>query len=112
MKLPPKLKECGIFPKFHISWLKPHVPNDDKRFPRRDVQTFYDFGIDPEVEWQVNAVIDHAWERNKLLLHVKWNLGDLTWEALDNCQELATLDDYLVLQGVDDPGCLPKKGRP
>jgi hypothetical protein len=111
LKLPPELAARGIFPKFHISRIKPHVPNDDERFPRREVKTFYDFGEDPEAEWQVDEIIGHKWERNKLLLHVKWNLGDTTWESLDDCQELAALDDYLVLHAVTDPYRLPKQSR-
>src|SRR5258708_16676627 len=29
IKLPPELERWGIFPKFHISWLSPHKPNDE-----------------------------------------------------------------------------------
>ena len=33
IKLPPELERWGIFPKFHISWLSPHEPNDETLFP-------------------------------------------------------------------------------
>src|SRR5258708_21912227 len=33
IKLPPELEKWGIFPKFHISWLTPHKPNDESLFP-------------------------------------------------------------------------------
>jgi hypothetical protein len=29
---------------FHAGLVKPHVPNDDERFPHRDMQRHYDFG--------------------------------------------------------------------
>src|SRR5258708_29481874 len=34
IKLPPELEKRGIFPKFHISQLSPHEPNDSSLFPR------------------------------------------------------------------------------
>src|SRR5260221_3395779 len=33
IKLPPELEKWGIFPKFHISQLSPHEPNDESLFP-------------------------------------------------------------------------------
>jgi len=33
IKLPPELEKQGIFPKFHISQLTPHEPNDESLFP-------------------------------------------------------------------------------
>jgi hypothetical protein len=85
------------------------VPNDDERFPRRDVQTFYDFGLPEEAEWFVDEIIGHRWTRNKLDLQVRWSLGDVTWEPLSTCNELAALDNYLVLHGVDNPKNLHKR---
>jgi hypothetical protein len=89
--------------------LRPHVPNDDGRFPNREVRTFYDFGDDPEAEWFVEEIIGHRWSRNKLQLQVRWSLGDVTWEPLSHCEELAALDQYLALHGVPTPAELPRK---
>jgi hypothetical protein len=109
LELPKELANRRIHPKFHISRLRPHVPNDDERFPRRDVQTFYDFGLPEEAEWFVDEIIGHRWTRNKLDLQVRWSLGDVTWEPLSTCNELAALDNYLVLHGVDNPKNLHKR---
>ena len=106
IKLPQELVNRHIHPVFHVSRLKPHVPNDDEQFPHREVQTFYDFGDDPETEWVVNEIIDHQWRRNQLELRVRWSLGDLTWEPSRNCKQLVALDNYLDLQGSSDPSVM------
>ena len=109
LKLPPELENRRIHPNFHVSKLRPHIPNDDERFPHREVITYYDFGTDPDTEWLVDSIIGHSWTRNKLEFHVKWNLGDTTWEPLANCDNLQALDVYLELQGVKSPLELPRK---
>jgi hypothetical protein len=109
LDLPPELVNRRIHPKFHISRLKAHIPNDDERFPRREVRTIYDFGDDPETEWLVDEIIDHEWRKNSLWFHVKWDQGDSTWEPLENCRELKALDDYLLLTGVKTLQELPKR---
>ena len=108
LKLPQELVNRRIHPVFHVSRLKPHVPNDDDRFPHREVQVYYDFGDDPETEWVVDEIIDHRWRRNQLELRVRWNLGDLTWEPIRSCEQLVALDNYLDLQGSSDPMELPR----
>jgi hypothetical protein len=62
VELPPELNKCGIKNQFHISRLKLHVPNDDEKFPRQEACGFYDFGDDPESEWQVDSIVDHHWK--------------------------------------------------
>ena len=42
--------------------LKPHILNDDEQFPARDVCTYYDFGQDADVEWEVDKIIAHQWD--------------------------------------------------
>src|SRR3984957_10715358 len=109
LTLPPELVKRRIHPRFHISRLRLHGPNDNERFPLREVQTFYDFGDDPEAEWKVSEIVGHRWVCNKLELYVKWSLGDTTWEPVASCNELSALDDYLALRGVESPQDLPKK---
>ncbi len=40
---------------------------------------------------------------------IKWALGNLTWEPSTNADELSTLDNYLMLQGVNNIEELPHK---
>jgi transposase InsO family protein len=46
----------NIYPTFHISVLKLHIPNDDERFPAQDVHVYYDFGQGADVECVRNVV--------------------------------------------------------
>lgn len=110
LELSPELVRRRIHPTFHISRLRIHVPNDDDRFPNREVATYYDFGDDPEVEWSVDEIIGHRWvKKNKLEIQVRWNAGDTTWEPVSEMLELQALDDYLVLRGVTTPEELPRR---
>ena len=111
LTLPPELVNRRIHPKFHVSRLRPHIKNDDARFPNREINTYYDFGGDPNTEWYVDTIIGHQWSKEKLLLHVKWRLGDVTWEPAKTCEKLEALDDYLALHGVKKPAELPRKTK-
>jgi len=74
------------------------MENDDAMFPHRDVSTFYDFGEDPEKEWVVKSIIGHEWLGTKSIrFHVRWELGDTTWESLATCNKLQAMDDYCKL---------------
>jgi hypothetical protein len=108
LDLPEELRTHNIHPTFHISMLKPHIPNDDSRFPARDVKVYYDFGQDANVEWEVDEILAHQWDGRSLRFLVKWNLGDTTWEPLRSCNKLRALDEYLALRGVNTPSKLPK----
>jgi len=44
LELPPELTAWWVHPTFHMSLIRAHVPNDDERFPRHDVKSYYDFG--------------------------------------------------------------------
>ena len=101
LELPEELQARGIFPKFHASLLRPFVPNDEQLFPNRDPKKFYDFGMPDNTEWVVEEIIGHQWFGDSIVFHVKWNLGDTTWEPLDTCDLLAALDRYLELMGAE-----------
>jgi hypothetical protein len=60
LKLPLQLEQHGIHPRFHVSRLAPHKPNDKN--------TFYDFGEDPDHEAQVHEILGHTWVQD-LTLH-------------------------------------------
>jgi hypothetical protein len=74
----------------------------------RSVAEPYDFGEPSTVEWLVDEIVSHHWDGRKLMLQVRWNLGDLTVETYNNCKDLAALDRYLELQGVIDWRKLPR----
>ncbi len=50
LKLPPQLERCGTHPRFHMSRLALHEPNNSMTFPGREVNIFYDFREDPDHE--------------------------------------------------------------
>jgi len=106
LELPLELVKWNIHPTLQL-WL--HIPNDDVRFPKREVRVFYDFGDDPNAEWFIDSIVGHKWSRNRLQLEVRWSLGDVTWEPLSRCNELVALDQYLALHGVTDPEDLPRR---
>jgi len=111
LDLPTELKKRRINPTFHESKLRPYIKNDEKIFPRREAQAFYDFGEDDEQEWLVDEILTHQWNGNKLEFLIRWNLGDTTWEPYAMCKELEALDKYLELQGLreDEWKKLPRK---
>jgi hypothetical protein len=97
LKLPIELEARNIHPTFHVSLLKPHIPNDDDRFPSRDIQIYYDFGYGEEAEQEVDEILAHQWDGRALRLLVKWSSGDSTWEPLKSCDKLHALDEYLSI---------------
>lgn len=113
IKLPPELERRRIHPVYHISKLRPHVSNDDSLFPGREARRFYDFGNDPEDEWTVSEIADHAWatRAKEPTFLIKWEYGDETWQPLKDVKDLTALDNYLELMGVESPEQLPKKTR-
>ena len=70
---------------------------------------YYDFSAPDDQEWLVEEILAHKWDKNNLLFHVRWNMGDTTWEPLQACHELQALDNYLQLIGVNDVSHLPRK---
>src|SRR6266581_4578402 len=84
-------------------------PCTSQTFPPREVNIFYDFGEDPDCEAQVCEILGHAWAQDSIWFKVKWELGDTTWEPLENCNELIHLDEYLMLQNAVDINDLPKR---
>ena len=69
------------------------------------------FTPDADAEWLVDEIIGHRWDGRNLEFHIKWNLGDTTWEPYSECKDLEALDNYLDLLGVKNCKQLPRKTR-
>lgn len=110
IELPTQLRARRLHDRFHRSKLRPYQANDDALFPHRESHASYDFGTPDDQEWLVDEIVAHKWDNKKLSFHVRWNLGDTTWEPHKNCKDLQALDEYLQLMGVENPEKLPHKG--
>ena len=51
LELPPELTKRWVHPRFHVSLLRPHYPNDDALFPNRKRAEPYNFGTPEDAEW-------------------------------------------------------------
>ncbi|OJT01681.1 Transposon Ty3-I Gag-Pol polyprotein [Trametes pubescens] len=109
LDLPPELKDQCIHPHFHVLLLRKHEANDDALFPRREARAFYNFRADDSAEWLVDEIVGHEWAGQKCQFHVRWTLGDHTWEPCEHCKDLAALDEYYCLMGVKSWRSLPCK---
>jgi hypothetical protein len=59
LELPPELAKRQVHPKYHVSLLRPHHPNDDALFPNRRKAEQYNFGAPEDTEWYVDEIIGH-----------------------------------------------------
>ena len=110
LELPDELKQRHIHLTFHTNLIRPHVANDDIRFPNREAQYHYELGHSQDDEWFVDKIIGHRWtNENQLELLVKWTLGDTKWEPIHECNKLEALERYLEIQGVKAPQYLHKR---
>lgn len=111
LKLPEDLQKRGIHPKFHVSLLRRHEPNDTEVFPHRDTKVFYDLGTSDETEWLVDEILGHEWHGDSVLFKVKWNVGGETWEPIEIVEDLEALDNYYDLFGITHWQALPKNNK-
>lgn len=103
-----ELIKRGIRSAFHASLLKPHVPEDDRRFPGRLPSQVPGFGKRPD-EWIVDAIVDHQGKGTSSEFQIAWKAGDKTWAPYREVAHLMALERYCELMGVDDPINLPAK---
>ena len=61
LKLPIELDAQNIHPTFHVSLLKPHIPNDNTWFPSRNIHVYYNFGYGNEAKQEVNEILAHQY---------------------------------------------------
>ena len=105
-----ELLKRGINPSFHASLLKPHVPNDDRRFPGRLPSQVPGFGKKPD-EWVVDSIVDHQGRGVNGEFLIRWKAGDQTWAPYREVAHLMAMERYCELMGVEDPRDLPTKRR-
>ncbi|EPQ54388.1 hypothetical protein GLOTRDRAFT_22381, partial [Gloeophyllum trabeum ATCC 11539] len=75
LELSDDLKKRGINNAFHASKLKIHVPNDDRRFPGRQLAQLTGLGDEPK-EWAVEQILSHSGKGSDALFQVRWKSGD------------------------------------
>jgi hypothetical protein len=107
LELSDKLKCRRVHPTFHISVLRPYCPSPDDLFS--NWVNFNDVALHapPETEWLVEEITSHFWNVEGNL----WSLGDKMDEPLADVSQLCHQDDYLQLQGVQEPRELPRHSR-
>lgn len=108
LDLSEELLKRGINPSFHATLLKPHIPNDDRRFPGRMPSQIPGFGRKPD-EWVVESVVDYQGKGINSEFLIQWKAGDRTWAPYREVAHLMAMERYCELMGVEDPRDLPAK---
>ncbi|KIJ35011.1 hypothetical protein M422DRAFT_181234, partial [Sphaerobolus stellatus SS14] len=74
-----ELKSRDVHNAFHASLLRIHVPNDDRKFPGRqlDQVSATSMGANTK-EWQVDRIISHSGAGKEAQFQLKWKSGDVT----------------------------------
>ena len=103
--LPSELKKRGLHSRFHASLLRIHIPNDDRRFPGREVENLDVFG--ESTEWRVDKITRHHGKGTTANFEILWKTGDKSWFRYDEIKHLAALEQYFELLDVNDINKLP-----
>jgi len=107
LDLPAELKQRGVHPSFHASLLRIHVPNDDRRFPGRQMSQIVALGNADE--WAVSSIESHHGKGDDALFELIWKTGDRAWLPYHEISHLEVLNQYLESQGVSKIGELPRR---
>lgn len=108
LELSDELKKRGINETFHASLLRIHVPNDDRRFPGRQLYQIPGFGEHPK-EWAVDRVLSHSGQGTEANFEVQWMTGDVTWLSYAEAKHLEPLTAYCEAMGIQHPKDLPNR---
>ena len=101
-----ELIKRGVNRAFHASLLRPHIPNDDRRFPGRLPIQIPGFGEKPD-EWIVDRIMTHHGKGQGSEFQILWKAGDKTWASYREVAHLNALDRYCELMGVENVSKLP-----
>lgn len=107
LDLPAELKQRGLHPAFHANLLRIHEPNDDRRFPGRQLPQLIDLG--KVEEWSIDKIDDHHGKGKDALFELVYKTGDKFWLPYHEVSRLEAMNQYLDLMGVKKIGELPKK---
>src|SRR5205807_1028641 len=98
LDLPSDLKQRGLHPAFHAHLLRPHVPNDDRRFPGRQLKQIAEIG--QLEEWSVSRIRSHSGQGTTALFEVEYSTGDRVWLPYHEVSRLEALVQYLEALGI------------
>lgn len=107
LDLPAELRQRGVHPSFHVNLLRIHVPNDDRRFPGRQINQIISLGNSKE--WAVDEILTHHGKGSDALFKLKWKMGDHAWFLYPEIADLEVVNQYLEAQGVSSVASLPKR---
>jgi hypothetical protein len=110
LELLQELKVREIHDVFHASLLRVHFPNDDRRFPGRQIHQLPGFGQTPK-EWAVDRIISHIGKGADTSFEVQWATGDVTWPLYGKVKHLVAMDGYCEAMGIKHPRNLPAGDR-
>lgn len=106
LDLPSELKQRGLHPSFHAHLLRIHVPNDDRRFPGRELRQISSVGN--LEEWAVSGIESHHGKGKNSMFKLTWKTGDSVWLQYHEVKDLEAFDQYLEALGVTSISSLPK----
>ncbi|KAF9233757.1 hypothetical protein BU15DRAFT_29872, partial [Melanogaster broomeanus] len=98
LDLPSELKQRGVHPAFHANLLRIHVPNDDRRFPGRQLPQI--IGLGKMEEYSVDKIVNHHGKGRDSMFEVLYTTGDQIWLPYVEVSKLEALTQYLEAQDV------------
>ena len=110
LDIPRELRRRGIHSTFHSSLLRIHVPNDDSRFPGRQLHQITTLGED--TEWEVDRILSHTGKGPTAVFNVLWKSGDSSWMPLHEIKHTAALQAYFEVLGISSASQLPTPINP
>lgn len=110
LDLPAELKQRGLHPSFHAKLLRIHIPNDDRRFPGRQINQIVSLGNSKE--WAVSKISAHKGSGTDAVFSLVWKTGDTSWLPLHEVSHLTAYKQYLEAIGVSSASALPAKLEP
>ena len=110
LDLPAELKQRGIHPAFHASLLRIHIPNDDRRFPGRQLQQLV--GLGKVEELSVKRITDHHGKGIDSLFLVEYSNRDTVWLPHHEVSHLEAFSQYLEALNITTANDLPHRSSP